>query len=54
MFGLTRREWFMIGIGQAVHGALIGAVLHSLGLVVFNAACLAFDIYMLPKTGSEE
>lgn len=54
MFGLTTREWYLFGIGSAVQGALVGAVLHSLPLIALNLVCLAFGLYMLPNSGTEE
>lgn len=54
MFGLTRREWYLIGAGMSVQGAFIGAVFHSLLVIGINVLCLAFDIYMLRDCGTEE
>lgn len=54
MFGLTTREWYLVGIGQAVQGALIGAFLHSAFILTLDIACLAFGLYMIPPAKPEE
>lgn len=54
MFGLTSREWYIFGIGAAIQGAFVGVILHSPFTLGLNLLCLAYDIYMLGKTGSPE
>lgn len=54
MFGLTSREWYIFGIGAAIQGAFVGAILHSALILGINLLCLAWDLYMLGKTGSPE
>lgn len=54
MFGLTRREWVLFGVGCSVQGALMGVLFHSAFYLGFNLAALAMDVYLLQTIGSEE
>lgn len=42
---MTKRDWWLVGAGMNVSGAVVGALLHSAFLMVWNMAWLGISIY---------
>jgi len=51
---MNKRDWGMFGIGAAIQGAVVAAVLHSLFLLFWNAAWLGYGIYVVTKADENE
>lgn len=45
VFGLTKREWWLLGIGWSVNGAILSALYHDGFIFTCNIIGLAFDVY---------
>lgn len=47
---MSKREWWIFWAGTSAMGALIGALLHSPFVWLWNMVLLGFDIYMIQRT----
>lgn len=43
----TRRDWYMLNVGFSACGALIGALTHSMPLVLWNLFWIGYTLYLI-------
>ncbi len=48
------RDWWLVNVGFNAMGALAGAIMHSLFLVVWNGIWVGIDLYAVNRLGEKD